>query len=109
MSDERRERWNCCQVLHCGEGPETTPWTDILGVNNITADEAAQCYAQERMGGVDCEDYGDGDVMYVAVEQSSGQAAVYLCHKYLDVRIEPRFDCERTDLVVHKRPGQLTE
>jgi hypothetical protein len=88
MNDERRDRWNCCHIFHGGEGPETSPWTDILGVNPITAREAAECYAEERMGGpLDDDEYGDGDCMRVAVQVSEGKSRWFVCQKLLAVRL----------------------
>ncbi len=100
IGDESRDKWNVCRILHGGDGPETTPWFVILGVYDITAEEAVDCYARDHMGGVeDDREYGDGDCMFVAVEQSAGHADVYRCYKRLEVKIDYRLDCERTDLI----------
>ncbi len=105
--DERRAQWNVCRILHGGDGPETTPWFVILGVYDITAEEAVECYARDHMGGVDDDrEYGDGDCMFVAVEKSAGYADVYRCYKRLEVRIDYRLDCERTDLIQMQGRGQ---
>lgn len=97
--EERRQGWNCCCVLHSGDGPETTPWVRIVGVYDITAEEAAEHYARERMGGVDCDEWDDCSVMYVAVDTSMERPCVYACQKELQARINVRFDTERVDLL----------
>lgn len=101
MEIERRDRWACCQVLHGGEGPETTRWIDILGVHPITAEQAAECYAEERMGDVDDDrDYGNGDCMHVAVKLAPFKSKVFRCYKMYTVNIMVHFDSERDGLKV---------
>src|SRR5574343_56001 len=94
--EERRDRWDCCQVLHGGEGPETTRVETILATRSCTAAEAAQTYAEERMGGVDNErDYGNGDCMTVAVWLAPEQWQVFRCYKVYDVTIYVHQDAVR--------------
>jgi len=100
MSDERRESWLCAIVMHDGDGPERTAATRILGVHDITADEAAEWYAYERMGGPQSDVWDNGSTMYVAVldKQPDGWL-IFACTKHVVVRISPRYHGERTDLI----------
>ena len=98
---ERRESWYCCTVLHGGEGPETTTPTRIVGGrHDITAFEAAEWYAMERMGEWDERDnYDADDHMHVAVYDADGRSHVFKCYKRVMATIETRPSGVRTDLV----------
>lgn len=99
ITEERRDRWECCQVLHGGEGPETSLVSSIFSVRPCTAAEAAQTYAEERMGDVDNErDYGNGDCMYVAVRLAHRLWQVHRCYKVYDVTIHVHPDAVRENL-----------
>jgi len=99
ITEERRDRWECCQVLHGGDGPETSSVSSIFSVRPCTAAEAAQTYAEERMGDVDNErDYGNGDCMYVAVRLAHRLWQVHRCYKVYDVTIHAHPDAVRENL-----------
>ena len=99
ITEERRDRWECCQVLHGGDGPETSSVSSIFSVRSCTAAEAAQTYAEERMGDVDNErDYGNGDCMYVAVRLAHRLWQVHRCYKVYDVTIHAHPDAVRENL-----------
>lgn len=76
MHEEFRDEWECCQVLHAGDGPEHTAWETILvaRTSGCSAVEAAQAYAEGIM--VDMfrtrDDYDDGSEMIVAVKATEG-------------------------------------
>lgn len=89
---EKRERWLCCRLLNAGPETDDGVWIGD-GTCPITAQQAAQIYADEQM-----QDYRDSEQMIVAVETKPDRSLVFSCCRHVQIRVTVTFEHELTTL-----------
>ena len=89
MSETSLTEWECCEVLHAGDGPEHRPWETVVSSHPVLAIEAAKEFARDNMTTkLQTHDICAGDSVYVAVKMSPDRNKLFCCDFHVEVKAD---------------------